>query len=195
MRTLVIDNYDSFVFNLVDELERLGCDVRVERNDIPVEAALGILRETPGPSLLVLSPGPGTPAGAGCCVPLLRAIPPRQPVFGVCLGHQTLIEALGGEVGRAPGIVHGKASPVLHDGTGIFSGLPSPMPAGRYHSLVGASIPKELRVTAWTGETVMAVEHERRPMASVQFHPESILTPHGSALIANVVERVREVKR
>jgi len=134
---LVVDNYDSFVFNLVDEFARRGCAVEVWRNDLSADRALQLASALPAPRLVVLSPGPGTPADAGCCTELVRQAPATLPIFGVCLGHQAIIEALGGSVGQSPEIVHGRPFPLTHHGRGLFAGLPSPFAAGRYHSLVG----------------------------------------------------------
>lgn len=189
---LVIDNYDSFIFNLVDELERRGARVEVWRNDLSAADALGIASRMQGPRLVVLSPGPGRPAEAGCCVELVRSAPGDLPILGVCLGHQAIVEALGGRVGGAGEIVHGKCSYVAHGSRSIFEGIPSPMQVGRYHSLVGTRIPGTLRVTAALGSTVMAVEHVDRPVWGVQFHPESILTPGGRRIIDNVIRMTGE---
>jgi anthranilate synthase component 2 len=188
---LFVDNYDSFVFNLVDEFARRGCAVTVYRNDVGVGTALALAAALPAPRLVVLSPGPGTPATAGCCVELVRRAPPDLPLLGVCLGHQSIIAALGGAVGPAPAIVHGKPSAIQHDGAGLFAGLGSPLTAGRYHSLIGTRIPPALAVTARLGEVPMAVAHRRRPLWGVQFHPESILTPQGGRLIDNALALAR----
>jgi anthranilate synthase/aminodeoxychorismate synthase-like glutamine amidotransferase len=185
-----LDNVDSFVFNLVDEFARRGCNVQVWRNTISVERALDILSIMPEPKLLVISPGPGSPGDAGCSVDLIRRLPEEIPMLGVCLGHQALIEACGGLVGSAGQIVHGKSSLLIHSGTGLFENIPSPMMIGRYHSLSARQIPASLRVTASLDGIVMAVEHESRPLWGVQFHPESILTPHGGRLLENVLRRV-----
>jgi anthranilate synthase/aminodeoxychorismate synthase-like glutamine amidotransferase len=187
LSVLFIDNFDSFVFNLVDEFERYGCAVDVWRNDIPVDKALSLALAMSAPRLVVLSPGPGTPASAGNNMGIVETAPADLPVFGVCLGYQAMVEALGGTVGGAPEIVHGKPSPIVHDGTGIFEGLPSPMTAGRYHSLMGEVIPEAFRVTARFGDIVMGIEHRERKVAGVQFHPESILTPYGGLMIKNVI--------
>lgn len=187
-QVLFIDNFDSFTFNLVDELRKRGCQVQVWRNDLPAPDALAKAQALPGPRLIVLSPGPGTPAQAGCCVELVRlAAAADLPLLGICLGHQALVEALGGVVGAAPTIVHGKASPVTHDGEGIFAGLPSPLTVGRYHSLAATTVPDALVVRATTGDVVMAVEHRKKRLAGLQFHPESILTPLGGQLLENVI--------
>ena len=192
LKVLFIDNFDSFVFNLVDEYQRLGCAVQVWRNDIEVEQALALADGLSRPRLVVISPGPGAPENAGCCLDLLRAAPKDLPIFGVCLGQQAMLEAFGGRVDRAPEVVHGKASQITHDGQGLFAGLPSPLAAGRYHSLVGVRVPDEFRVTASLGNLPMAVAHTQRPIAGVQFHPESILTPWGSALIKNTISWASE---
>ena len=187
MNVLFIDNFDSFTFNLVDELRKRGCQVDVWRNDLSAEQALALAEAMPAPRMIVLSPGPGAPREAGCCVPLVRLAAGRVPLFGVCLGHQAMVESLGGEVGSAGTIVHGKTSPMVHDGTGVFAGLPSPMAVGRYHSLAALRLPSSLRTTARVGDVVMAVEHVSHKLVGVQFHPESILTPEGGRLLENVM--------
>ncbi len=181
---LLIDNFDSFAFNLVDEFARRGATVDVYRNDISVERALELAVQR---DLLVLSPGPGTPATAGCCLELVREAAGRVPIMGICLGHQTIVEAFGGRVGRHEETVHGKSSSVTHAGTGLFEGLPLPFKVGRYHSLVAQEVSAELQVTARLGQVPMAVEHRRHKVAGVQFHPESVLTPHGGRLVDNVM--------
>jgi anthranilate synthase/aminodeoxychorismate synthase-like glutamine amidotransferase len=186
LNTLFIDNFDSFVFNLVDEFAKRNCPVQVWRNDVSVEKALELARNLPRPRLVVLSPGPGIPARAGCCVEFVRRAPKDLPILGICLGHQSIVEAFGGIVVRAPEIVHGKASMITHVGTGIFEGLPSPMSVGRYHSLITDRIPEELKITASLGDMTMGIEHVDRPVAGLQFHPESILTPQGGKLLENV---------
>jgi anthranilate synthase/phosphoribosyltransferase len=185
---LLVDNYDSFVFNLADELARRGARVAVWRNDISVSAALELAADLPRPGLVVLSPGPGRPERAGCCVELVRRAPSDLPLFGVCLGHQAIVVALGGEVGPAPAVVHGKASRITHEGRGLFAGLASPLAVGRYHSLTARRVPTELRVTAELDGLPMALEHESRPLWGVQFHPESILTTAGGRMIENLLE-------
>ncbi len=186
MRVLFIDNFDSFTYNLVDEFEKRGAEVRVHRNDITLPALLSVVEEL-APELLVISPGPSTPARAGICLEAVAALAGKLPIFGVCLGHQVIIEVYGGRVGRAPLPVHGKASDLEHDGEGVFAGLANPMAVGRYHSLVGLEVPELLDVTARTGEIVMALRHSSLPLVGVQFHPESILTPAGGLLIENVM--------
>jgi anthranilate synthase component 2 len=178
----MIDNYDSFTYNLVHLLEELGAEVLVRRSDeIDVPEAKRLR-----PDRLVVSPGPGRPSGAGNSVELIRALGPTTPTLGVCLGHQAIVEAFGGEIGQARALLHGKASLVKHDGSGIFEGLPPAIEAGRYHSLAAARIPKVLEVTATTEDgEVMGVRHRTYPIDGVQFHPESVLTPDGPALLAN----------
>ena len=181
---LLIDNYDSFVYNLARYFQELGCETRVVRNDAMSAAEILSL----GPRAIVLSPGPCTPNEAGMSLELVRALPPELPLLGVCLGHQTIAAALGGRVVRAAEPVHGRPSLVEHLGTGLFAGLPNPLRATRYHSLVidSSSLPPELTVTAWTQDGVpMALEHRSRPLFGVQFHPESILTQSGHRLLAN----------
>jgi len=186
-RLLLIDNYDSFTYNLVQAFLVLGAEVDVFRNDaIGVETALGL-----GHTHLVISPGPGTPRQAGVSMRMIEAFAGRIPILGVCLGHQSLVEVFGGRVVRAGRLMHGKVSPVLHDGQGLFAGLPQEFPAGRYHSLIAepASMPPALEVTARTAEgEIMAVRHTHLPVAGVQFHPESVLTPHGPLLMANFLK-------
>ena len=179
---LMIDNYDSFTYNLVHLFQELGVDVRVFRNDaITIEEA-----EALQPAQLVISPGPGRPADAGVSVELIRRLGARVPTLGVCLGHQAIVEAFGGEVGQARALLHGKSSPVEHDGKGVFAGLPGTIEAGRYHSLAAVRVPDELEVTARTPDgEVMGVRHRELPIEGVQFHPESVLTPLGPDLARN----------
>lgn len=185
---VVIDNYDSFVFNLVQAIGALGQEIRVFRNDAIDVAGLRSL----GPDALVLSPGPGRPEDAGITIAAISQLSSTIPTLGVCLGHQAIAVAFGGDVVRADELRHGKASLVEHEGSGLFEGLTSPFKAGRYHSLVArrSSLPPELRVSAWTEDgVVMALSHAERPLFGVQFHPESVLTPEGSQLLANFVRR------
>jgi len=179
---LLIDNYDSFTYNLVHLFQQLGADVVVYRNDQidPAEA------ERMRPSHLVVSPGPGRPGDSGATVAIVRRLARTTPTLGVCLGHQAIVEVFGGEIGQARRLLHGKASLVTHDGRGIFAELPQPLEAGRYHSLAATHVPETLEVsaTAEHGE-VMAVRHRELPVDGVQFHPESVLTPFGRKLLAN----------
>ncbi|MEU9195136.1 aminodeoxychorismate/anthranilate synthase component II [Streptomyces hundungensis] len=187
-RILVVDNYDSFVFNLVQYLYQLGAECEVVRND---EVSLGHAQE--GFDGVLLSPGPGAPEQAGICVDMVRhCAATGVPVFGVCLGMQSMMVAYGGVVGRAPELLHGKTSPVLHEGTGVFAGLPSPFTATRYHSLAAepATLPGELEVTARTEDgIIMGLRHRELPVEGVQFHPESVLTEHGHRMLANWLVR------
>ena len=187
----VIDNYDSFVFNLVQALGSLGEEIAVFRNDAIDVPGLKALC----PEGLVLSPGPGRPEDAGVTIAAIREVSTTVPTLGVCLGHQAIAAAFGGRVARAREPRHGKASLVEHDGRGLFEGLSSRFEAGRYHSLVAdpESLPSELRVTAWTQDgMVMGLSHVDRPLHGVQFHPESILTPEGSRLLRNFVRLTRD---
>ncbi len=187
LRIVFIDNFDSFTWNLVDEFARRGAEVEVWRNTVPAAQAL-TRSQSWRARLLVLSPGPGTPAEAGCCIELVRsAAEARVPLFGVCLGHQAMVEAFGGVVGPAGEVVHGKTSRVRHEGGPWFEGVPSPFPVGRYHSLAGTTLPDCLRTVASTERVVMAVAHHTAPQFGVQFHPESILTPDGGRIIDNVI--------
>ncbi|QYK43339.1 MAG: aminodeoxychorismate/anthranilate synthase component II [Paracoccaceae bacterium] len=188
---LLIDNYDSFTWNLVHYLGELGADVRVVRNDaVDVQAAMGMR-----PSAIVLSPGPCDPDQAGICLPLTAAAAEaRIPLLGVCLGHQTIGQAFGGRVVRCHEIVHGKMGRMHHGGQGVFAGLPSPFLATRYHSLVVErdSLPACLEVTAWLEDgTIMGLRHRDRPVEGVQFHPESIASEHGHALLRNFLDLAR----
>jgi anthranilate synthase/aminodeoxychorismate synthase-like glutamine amidotransferase len=181
---LLIDNYDSFTYNLVQAFLMLGAVVDVHRNDaIGVEQALA--RDY---THLVISPGPGTPRDAGVSRRMIEAFAGRMPIFGVCLGHQSLVEVFGGKVVRAARLMHGKVSPVQHDGKGLYAGMPQNFEAGRYHSLIAepASIPAALEVTARTAEgEIMGVRHRALAIEGVQFHPESVLTPDGPKLLGN----------
>jgi len=182
---LLVDNYDSFTYNLVHLFEELGAEVVVRRNDeIDGDAAERLV-----PSHLVISPGPGRPEGSGATVEIVRRLAPTTPTLGVCLGHQAIVEAFGGEIGQAQRLVHGKASAVSHDGRGIFAGLAQDFQAGRYHSLAATTVPDELEVSATTEDgEVMAVRHRTLRVDGVQFHPESVLTPEGPQLCRNFLE-------
>ena len=184
-RILVIDNYDSFVYNLVQYLAQLGAEVDVWRNDDP---RFDTADWADGYDGVLISPGPGTPESAGVCIDVVRSHAGQLPIFGVCLGLQSIAVAFGGVVGRAPELLHGKTSEVLHEGVGVFAGLPSPLTTTRYHSLAldPATVPDELEVTATTESgVIMAVRHRRLPVESVQFHPESVLTEGGYQMLAN----------
>jgi anthranilate synthase/aminodeoxychorismate synthase-like glutamine amidotransferase len=185
---LLVDNYDSFTYNLAHLFGELGAELLVRRNDAigPDEA------EQLEPSHLVISPGPGRPAAAGACLEIVRRLSPTVPTLGVCLGHQVIVEAFGGEVGKARRLVHGKASAIDHDGRGLFRGLPEAFEAGRYHSLAATAVPDCLEISATCSEgEVMAVRHRELPVDGLQFHPESVLTPDGSELAKNFLERPR----
>jgi anthranilate synthase component 2 len=194
MTILVLDNYDSFTFNLVQYLGALGADPVVRRNDaVTVDEVVGM-----HPAGIVVSPGPGRPAGAGISVALMRRLTGHIPILGVCLGHQALAEAFGGRVIQANRLMHGKTSPVAHTGDGVFAGLPSPITAMRYHSLVvdAATLPGVLMVTAWAadrprGEEIMGLRHRTAPSFGVQFHPESVGTELGMRVVENFLGAVR----
>ena len=179
---LLLDNIDSFTYNLVDQLRASGHRVRVYRNTLPAEL---IIRQIEGMNkpVLMLSPGPGKPSDAGCMPELLTTLLGKLPIIGICLGHQAIVQAYGGNVGQAGEILHGKSSPITHDGLGMFEGLPSPLPVARYHSLVGTDVPAELTVNAHYNQMVMAVRHDRHRVCGFQFHPESILTTQGARLL------------
>jgi anthranilate synthase component 2 len=182
---LLVDNYDSFTYNLAHLFGALGVGVHVVRNDeITADEA-----EHLGATHLVVSPGPGRPADAGVSIDVIRRLAPKIPTLGVCLGHQAIVEAFGGEVGYARELLHGKASPVRHGRSGLFTGLPEPFDAGRYHSLAATRLPDELEPTAYADDgEVMAVRHRELPIVGVQFHPESVLTPDGPTLAKNFLE-------
>ena len=189
---LVLDNYDSFTFNLVQYLGEFGLDVEVRRNDAISVDDVG----TMAPDAVVISPGPCTPAEAGISVPLVRRWGSSIPILGVCLGHQAIVESYGGRVVRAGRVMHGKTSRVLHDGTGLFDGLESPLEVMRYHSLIAepATMPADLLVTAVARDDpkeIHAVQHRDHPVWGVQFHPESVMTPRGKDLLANFLKLAR----
>ncbi len=185
MRVLVLDNYDSFTFNLVQYLGELGAEPTVVRNDqLDSEQAARL-----GPERLVVSPGPGTPQEAGHSIDYIRRFSGEIPVLGVCLGHQAIVAAFGGRVERAPRVMHGKTSAVRHDGRGIFTGLPNPFTATRYHSLAAATVPSVLETCAWSEDDVIqGVRHVDLPVHGVQFHPESVLTTEGMDMLRNFLE-------
>ena len=182
---LLIDNYDSFTYNLAHVFQELGAAVTVVRNDaIDADEA-----ERLGPGHLVISPGPGRPADSGASMAIVKRLAPRVPTLGVCLGHQAIVEVYGGVVGQAKRLMHGKSSLVEHDGSGVFAGLPNPLEGGRYHSLAATTVPSMLEVCATTADgEVMAVRHRALPVVGIQFHPESVLTPDGPALCRNFLE-------
>ena len=192
---LMIDNYDSFTYNLVQYLGELGADVRVYRNDCITLPEIEALK----PERIVISPGPCTPTEAGISVPLIERFAGRWPILGVCLGHQSIGQAFGGRIVHAREIMHGKTSLIQHTGVGVFAGLASPFEATRYHSLVieKATLPDCLEITAWTQtpdgqmDEIMGVRHRELPIEGVQFHPESILSEHGHAMLKNFLERVQ----
>ncbi|MDI1280656.1 MAG: anthranilate synthase component 2 [Brevundimonas sp.] len=184
---LVVDNYDSFTYNLVHYLAELGAETRVVRNDdLTVDEAWALK-----PEAVLLSPGPCAPDQAGICLSLLTSAPETMPIFGVCLGHQAMGQAFGGDVIRAKSLMHGKTSPIEHSGQSVFKGLPTPFTATRYHSLAVRrdTLPDVLDVTAWTADgEIMGLAHRTRPIHGVQFHPESIATEHGHDLLANFLD-------
>ncbi|MFI5299521.1 MAG: anthranilate synthase component II [Polyangiales bacterium] len=191
-RVLVIDNYDSFTFNLVQYLGELGADCEVIRNDAITVAQI----RADAPAKILLSPGPCTPNEAGVCLEIVAELAGVVPILGVCLGHQAIGQAFGGKVVRAPRLMHGKTSPIHHEGKGVFVGVPSPMTATRYHSLVVApeSLPECLEITAWTDDgmappTIMGLRHRTLDVEGVQFHPESFLTDRGRDLLGNWLKR------
>lgn len=185
---LLIDNYDSFTYNLYQQIAMLGHDVQVVTHDAITIAAIATLQ----PEKIIISPGPKSPDHSGACLDVIAAFYKTIPILGVCLGHQCIGQLFGARVVRAPQAVHGKTSPVRHDGRGIFKGLPSPLIVARYHSLVVATVPKEFTRTAWTDDgVIMAMQHERYPLYGIQFHPESFMTEHGSQLMRNFLHETR----
>lgn len=186
---MFIDNFDSFTYNLVDDFCKRDCIAKVYRADTPLENLKQIAEEFK-PNLLVISPGPGTPAKAGVTLEAIGYFKDILPIFGVCLGHQAIVEYFGGEIGHAPTVCHGKASRITHNGKDIFEGLENPLQAGRYHSLcaVPAEVPDCLEITAKYDDIVMGVKHKQKPIFGVQFHPESILTPTGGKIIQNLLK-------
>ena len=179
---LLLDNVDSFIYNLVDQLRANDHRVVIYRNRLPAALIMRALSEMENP-ILMLSPGPGAPSQAGCMPQLLTALRGRLPIIGICLGHQAIVEAYGGHVGQAGEILHGKASHIRHDNQGMFSGLPNPLPVARYHSLVGSQVPATLTVNAHYNDMVMAVRNDADRVCGFQFHPESILTTQGAHLL------------
>jgi anthranilate synthase/aminodeoxychorismate synthase-like glutamine amidotransferase len=188
IKVLFIDNFDSFTYNLVDDFCKRNCDAKVYRSDTPLEK-LKQIAEQFGPDLLLISPGPGTPDTAGVSLEAINHFKDKLPIFGVCLGHQVIVQHFGGKIGHAPEPMHGKGSRVTHNGKGIFQGVENPLQVGRYHSLCAnvQELPDCLEKTAEFESIVMAVEHKELPIYGVQFHPESILTPAGGKIIANIL--------
>lgn len=179
---LLLDNIDSFTYNLVDQLRAFGHNVVIYRNNVPADTLIERLQSMENP-VLMLSPGPGAPSEAGCMPEMLTRLRGRLPIIGICLGHQAIVEAYGGHVGQAGEILHGKASAIAHDDCGMFAGLTNPLPVARYHSLVGSNVPEELTVNATFNDMVMAVRHDKDRVCGFQFHPESILTTQGAILL------------
>ena len=185
-KVLFIDNFDSFTYNLVDDFCKRSCRAKVYRADTELEALKRVADEF-APDLLVISPGPGTPDTAGVSLSAVGYFKDKLPIFGVCLGHQVIVQYFGGKIGHAPEPMHGKPSRVTHNEKGVFAGVENPLQAGRYHSLVAAEIPDCLKITAEFEGIVMGVEHKELPIYGLQFHPESILTPAGGKIIENIL--------
>ena len=191
MELIMIDNFDSFTYNLADEFEKRNCKVHVYRNNIGMENFKRIVQKIK-PKLIMISPGPSTPKEAGISIPSIKEYCGKIPIFGVCLGHQSIIEAFDGIVGRAPEVLHGKPSKIRHDGGTIFKGLENTLQVGRYHSLAGLKIPEELEISARSeSDVVMGVRHKKFFVEGVQFHPESILTPSGGLIIENLLAMIK----
>lgn len=185
-KVLFIDNFDSFTYNLVDDFCKRDCEAKVYRADTPLEDLKAVVGEF-NPDLLVVSPGPGTPDSAGVSMDAIGYFKDKLAIFGVCLGHQCMVQYFGGTVGHAPECMHGKPSRVTHNGSGVFEGVENPLQAGRYHSLCATQVPDVLEVTAEFERIVMGVRHRQLPLYGVQFHPESILTPAGGRIIENML--------
>lgn len=185
-KVLFIDNFDSFTYNLVDEFAKRDCLTRVYRADTPLEVLSEEFQKF-APDLLVISPGPGNPDTAGVTLSAIDYFKEKLPIFGVCLGHQSLVQYFGGKIDHAPDVMHGKPSRIMHKGTGVFEGLENPMHAGRYHSLCACTLPDCLDQTAEFEGIVMGIQHRQLPIYGVQFHPESILTPTGGKIIENML--------
>jgi anthranilate synthase/aminodeoxychorismate synthase-like glutamine amidotransferase len=188
-KVLFIDNFDSFTYNLVDDFCKRGCEAKVYRADVPLEELISVADDFK-PHLLIVSPGPGTPDKAGVSLSAVGHFKDKLPIFGVCLGHQVIVQYFGGKIGHAPEVMHGKPSRITHNEKGIFEGLENPLQAGRYHSLCAAlsELPDCLEKTAEFENIVMGVQHKTLPIYGVQFHPESILTPTGGRIIENVLK-------
>jgi len=179
---LLVDNFDSFTYNLVDQLRTFGHNVVIFRNNVPVAQLVAEVENLAQP-IVLLSPGPGAPHEAGCMPALLKLLRGKVPIIGICLGHQAIVESYGGTVGQAGEILHGKASEITHDNQGMFHQLPNPLSVARYHSLVGSNVPSTLTVNATFNDMVMAVRHDTDRVCGFQFHPESILTTQGAKLL------------
>ena len=186
----LLDNFDSFTYNLVDQFRTLGYPVRIYRNSLPATRIMQEIETCDGDAVLVLSPGPGAPHEAGCLIDLIKLARGRVPILGICLGHQALCEAYGGTVGAAGEIVHGKRSLIEHNGHGAFAGLPSPLPVARYHSLVATYVPEELQVIAHYQGMPMAIEQRDERVLGFQFHPESIMTSEGARLLTQALAHI-----
>ncbi|PMG28085.1 anthranilate synthase component II [Shewanella sp. 10N.286.52.C2] len=187
MKLYLLDNFDSFTYNLVDQFRCLGFEVMIYRNDVSADYLAEKLISENGKAALVLSPGPGAPHEAGCMMELIAKVAGKVPMLGICLGHQAMVEHYGGKVERAPFVVHGKASPTIHNSEGVFANLPSPLPVARYHSLVATQVPACLEVIASTDDMPMAILHPQDKVVGFQFHPESILTTLGSTLLTQTL--------
>ena len=193
-KVLFIDNFDSFTYNLVDDFCKRNCDAKVYRADTALEELARVAGELE-PDLLVISPGPGTPDTAGVSLAAVDYFKDKLPIFGVCLGHQVIVQYFGGKVGHAPKPMHGKPSRITHNGQGVFAGAENPLQAGRYHSLCALELPDCLEITADFEGVVMGVRHKELPIFGVQFHPESILTPAGGRIIENILSIAEEQKK
>jgi len=189
MKVLMIDNFDSFTYNLVDEIEKLDCEVSIYRNNISMEELDKVVSKN-NFKLIVISPGPSNPSNAGICKDVIRKYHQEIPIFGVCLGFQCIVEEFGGKVSRCPEVLHGKSSIIKHNNQNIFEGLPNPIHIGRYHSLSAEIVPEGFVIAAAHNDIPMAIYHEKYEISGVQFHPESILTSSGSLLIRNLLRRV-----
>ncbi|GLS84144.1 aminodeoxychorismate/anthranilate synthase component II [Paraferrimonas haliotis] len=190
MKLYLLDNFDSFTYNLVDQFRSLGFEVVIYRNSVDPDVLADKILAESQPVPLVLSPGPGAPHEAGCMMALIERLAGKVPMLGICLGHQALVEHYGGTVDRAQQLMHGKASPTQHSGEGIFSGLANPLPVARYHSLVATHVPDCLTVSAVTDGMAMAIEHKDDPVVGFQFHPESIMTTKGSQLLIQTINQL-----
>ncbi|AQT68583.1 Para-aminobenzoate synthase glutamine amidotransferase component II [Anaerohalosphaera lusitana] len=190
-KVLFIDNFDSFTYNLVDEFGKRDCELLIYRADTPMEVLKRVADEF-GPDLLVISPGPGNPDTAGVTLEAIEHFKDSVPIFGVCLGLQSIVQHFGGKIGHAPCVMHGKSSRITHAGEGVFEGIENPLHAGRYHSLSAIDVPDCLKVTAEFDGIPMGIQHRELPIHAVQFHPESILTPTGGKIIENVMKIAAE---